>query len=135
MKLAGELNSAQVKAASYVDGPLLVLAGAGSGKTRVLTYRITHLIKDLGIDPYHILAVTFTNKAAAEMKDRITQMLGHDEIPEWVGTFHSLSAKILRREAESLGINRNFVIYDSDDQLAMIRKVMKELEILSLIHI
>ena len=96
MKLAGELNSAQVKAASYVDGPLLVLAGAGSGKTRVLTYRITHLIKDLGIDPYHILAVTFTNKAAAEMKDRITQMLGHDEIPEWVGTFHSLSAKILR---------------------------------------
>ena len=129
MKLAGELNSAQVKAASYVDGPLLVLAGAGSGKTRVLTYRITHLIKDLGIDPYHILAVTFTNKAAAEMKDRITQMLGHDEIPEWVGTFHSLSAKILRREAESLGINRNFVIYDSDDQLAMIRKVMKELEI------
>ncbi|MCY3556183.1 MAG: UvrD-helicase domain-containing protein [Gemmatimonadetes bacterium] len=129
MNLAGELNSAQVKAASYVDGPLLVLAGAGSGKTRVLTYRIAYLVEHLGIDPYHILAVTFTNKAAAEMKDRIDRMLGQGDVPQWVGTFHSLSARILRREAETLGFRRDFVIYDGEDQLALIRRVMKDLEI------
>ena len=129
MNLAGELNPAQVKAATYVDGPLLVLAGAGSGKTRVLTYRIAYLVEHLGIDPYHILAVTFTNKAASEMKDRIDRMLGQGDVPQWVGTFHSLSARILRREAETLGFRRDFVIYDSDDQLAMIRRVMKDLEI------
>ncbi len=129
MNLAGELNPAQVKAASYVDGPLLVLAGAGSGKTRVLTYRIAYLVEHLGIDPYHILAVTFTNKAAAEMKDRINRMLGQGDVPQWVGTFHSLSARILRREAETLGFRRDFVIYDGDDQLALIRRVMKDLEI------
>ncbi|MDE2825119.1 MAG: UvrD-helicase domain-containing protein, partial [Gemmatimonadota bacterium] len=129
MNLAGELNPAQVKAASYVDGPLLVLAGAGSGKTRVLTYRIAYLVEHLGIDPYHILAVTFTNKAAAEMKDRIDRMLGQGDVPQWVGTFHSLSARILRREAEILGFRRDFVIYDGDDQLALIRRMMKDLEI------
>ena len=129
MNLAGELNPAQVKAASYVDGPLLVLAGAGSGKTRVLTYRIAYLVEHLGIDPYHILAVTFTNKAAAEMKDRIDRMLGQRDVPQWVGTFHSLSARILRREAEILGFRRDFVIYDGEDQLALIRRMMKDLEI------
>ncbi len=129
MNLAGELNPDQVKAASYVDGPLLVLAGAGSGKTRVLTYRIAYLVEQLGIDPYHILAVTFTNKAAAEMKDRIDRMLGQGDVPQWVGTFHSLSARILRREAETLGFRRDFVIYDGDDQLALIRRMMKDLEI------
>ena len=129
MNLAGELNPAQVKAASYVDGPLLVLAGAGSGKTRVLTYRIAYLVEQLGIDPYHILAVTFTNKAAAEMKDRIDRMLGQGDVPQWVGTFHSLSARILRREAETLGFRRDFVIYDGDDQLVLIRRMMKDLEI------
>ncbi len=129
MNLAGELNPAQVKAVSYVDGPLLVLAGAGSGKTRVLTYRIAYLVEHLGIDPYHILAVTFTNKAAAEMKDRIDRMLGQGDVPQWVGTFHSLSARILRREAETLGFRRDFAIYDGDDQLALIRRMMKDLEI------
>ncbi|MXW05609.1 MAG: AAA family ATPase [Gemmatimonadetes bacterium] len=129
MNLAGELNPAQVKAASYVDGPLLVLAGAGSGKTRVLTFRIAYLVEHLGIEPYHILAVTFTNKAAAEMKDRIDRMLGQGDVPQWVGTFHSLSARILRREAEILGFRRDFVIYDGEDQLALIRRMMKELEI------
>lgn len=129
MNLAGELNPAQVKAASYVDGPLLVLAGAGSGKTRVLTYRIAYLVEQLGIDPWHILAVTFTNKAAAEMKDRIDRMLTQGNVPQWVGTFHSLSARILRREAETLGFRRDFVIYDGDDQLALIRRIMKDLEI------
>ena len=129
MNLAGELNPAQVKAASYVDGPLLVLAGAGSGKTRVLTYRIAYLVEHLGIDPYHILAVTFTNKAAAEMKDRIDRMLGQGDVPQWVGTFHSLSARILRREAETLGFRRDFAIYDGEDQLALVRRMMKDLEI------
>ncbi|MCY3714654.1 MAG: UvrD-helicase domain-containing protein [Gemmatimonadetes bacterium] len=129
MNLAGELNPAQVKAASYVDGPLLVLAGAGSGKTRVLTYRIAYLVEHLGIDPYHILAVTFTNKAATEMKDRIDRMLGQGDVPQWVGTFHSLSARILRREAEILGFRRDFAIYDGEDQLALIRRMMKDLEI------
>ncbi len=129
MNLAGELNPAQVKAASHVDGPLLVLAGAGSGKTRVLTSRIAHLVEQLGIDPYHILAVTFTNKAAAEMKDRIERMLVHGDAPQWVGTFHSLSARILRREAETLGLHRDFVIYDGDDQLALVKRMMKDLEI------
>ena len=129
MNLAGELNPAQVQAASYVDGPLLVLAGAGSGKTRVLTFRIAYLVEHLGIDPFHILAVTFTNKAAAEMKDRIDRMLGQGDVPQWVGTFHSLSARILRREAEILGFRRDFVIYDGEDQLVLIRRMMKELEI------
>ncbi len=129
MNLAGELNPAQVKAASYADGPLLVLAGAGSGKTRVLTYRIAYLVEQLGIDPYHILAVTFTNKAAAEMKDRIDRMLGQGDVPQWVGTFHTLSTRILRREAEILGFRRDFAIYDREDQLALIRRVMKDLGI------
>ena len=129
MNLAGELNPAQVKAASHVDGPLLVLAGAGSGKTRVLTSRIAHLVEHLGIDPYHILAVTFTNKAAAEMKDRIERMLVQGDVPQWVGTFHALSARILRREAETLGFRRDFVIYDGDDQLTLVRRLMKDLEI------
>ena len=129
MNLAGELNPAQLKAASHVDGPLLVLAGAGSGKTRVLTSRIAHLVEHLGIDPYHILAVTFTNKAAAEMKERIERMLVQGDVPQWVGTFHSLSARILRREAQTLGFRRDFVIYDDEDRLALIRRVMKALEI------
>ncbi|MCY3773792.1 MAG: UvrD-helicase domain-containing protein [Gemmatimonadetes bacterium] len=129
MNLDAVLNPAQVKAASYADGPLLVLAGAGSGKTRVLTHRIAYLIEQLGVDPFHILAVTFTNKAAAEMKDRIDRMLGRGDVPQWVGTFHSLSARILRREAETLGFRRDFGIYDDDDRLALIRRVMKELEI------
>lgn len=129
MNLAGELNPAQVKAASCVDGPLLVLAGAGSGKTRVLTYRIAYLVEHVGIDPYHILAVTFTNKAAAEMKDRIDRILCQGNVPQWVGTFHTLSTWILRREAETLGFRRDFVIYDREDQLALIRRVMKDLGI------
>lgn len=128
MNLTEVLNPAQAEAAAHVDGPLLVLAGAGSGKTRVLTYRIVHLIEQ-GIDPYQILAVTFTNKAAKEMKKRIDELLGPGYIPEWVGTFHSLSSRLLRREAENLGFRRDFVIYDSDDQLALIKKIMKELNI------
>jgi DNA helicase-2/ATP-dependent DNA helicase PcrA len=129
MNLSEVLNPAQAEAAAHVDGPILVLAGAGSGKTRVLTYRIAHMIEQIGIDPHHILAVTFTNKAAKEMKKRIEELLGPGRSPEWVGTFHSLSSRILRREADNLGFRRDFVIYDSDDQLALIKKMMKELNI------
>lgn len=129
MNLSEVLNPAQAEAAAHIDGPLLVLAGAGSGKTRVLIYRMAYLIKQAGIDPYQILAVTFTNKAAKEMKGRIEELLGPGLAPEWVGTFHSLSSRILRREAETLGFRRDFVIYDSDDQLVLVKKIMKELNI------
>ncbi|MBM3263183.1 MAG: UvrD-helicase domain-containing protein [candidate division Zixibacteria bacterium] len=129
MDLAQDLNPAQKKAVEHVDGPLLILAGAGSGKTRVLTYRIYHLIHRIGLDPYQILAVTFTNKAAREMKERLERLLGPNRTPEWVGTFHALSTRLLRREADHLGFRRDFVIYDSDDQLSLVKKVMKELNI------
>ena len=127
MNLKESLNPAQFEAAEHVAGPLLILAGAGSGKTRVLTYRTAHLIDDVGLDPQQILALTFTNKAAKEMRERIDILLGFGRAPNWVGTFHALSTRILRREAEDFGLNRNFVIYDGDDQLVLIKRVMKEL--------
>ena len=102
----------------HVHGPLLVLAGAGSGKTRVLTARIAALIDRHGVPPARIFAVTFTNKAAGEMKARVGRLLARDPSGLWIGTFHSLSARLLRREAELLGFTRQFTIYDEDDQLA-----------------
>lgn len=129
MDLKNSLNPAQFEAAEHVDGPLLILAGAGSGKTRVLTYRIAHLIDNIGLDPQQILALTFTNKAAKEMRERIGNLLSFGRAPAWAGTFHSISARILRSEASNFGLERNFVIYDSDDQLALIKRVMKELNV------
>ena len=129
MDLSKQLNPVQQEAAEHVDGPLLILAGAGSGKTRVLTYRIYNLVHNIGLDPYQILSVTFTNKAAKEMKARLVGLLGSSRVPEWVGTFHALSTRFLRREAETLGLRRDFVIYDGDDQLSLVKKVMKELNI------
>jgi DNA helicase II / ATP-dependent DNA helicase PcrA len=129
MDLKNSLNPAQFEAAKHVDGPLLILAGAGSGKTRVLTYRIAHLIDSIGLDPQQILALTFTNKAAKEMQGRIGSLLSFGRAPAWAGTFHSISARILRSEAANFGLERNFVIYDSDDQLALIKRVMKELNV------
>lgn len=123
--LAG-LNSAQRDAAEHVHGPILVLAGAGSGKTRVLTARIAHLIDAHGVPPGRIFAVTFTNKAAGEMKQRIGELLARDPSGLWIGTFHSLSARLLRREAEHLGFTRAFTIYDQDDQLSLVRRLMEE---------
>ncbi len=120
------LNAAQRVAAEHRDGPILVLAGAGSGKTRVLTSRIAHLIDAHGVPAERILAVTFTNKAAGEMKGRIGDLLERDPAGLWIGTFHSISARLLRREAERLGFSRQFTIYDQDDQLAVIRRVMDE---------
>jgi DNA helicase-2/ATP-dependent DNA helicase PcrA len=118
------LNPAQREAVEHVHGPLLVVAGAGSGKTRVLTMRIARLIDTTGVPPYRIFAVTFTNKAAGEMKERVGRLLGQDPSGLWIGTFHSLSARLLRREAEALGFTRQFTIYDEDDRLSLIRRLM-----------
>ena len=120
------LNPAQQAAVEHPGGPLLVLAGAGSGKTRVLTARIAHLIERQGILPHRIFAVTFTNKAAAEMRRRIGTLLGADPRGLWIGTFHSLSARLLRREAPLLGFGPNFTIYDVDDQAALIRRILEQ---------
>src|SRR5215207_6724451 len=124
--LDAALNAAQREAVEHVHGPLLVLAGAGSGKTRVLTMRIAALIEHHGVPPEHIFAVTFTNKAAGEMKHRIGQLLNRDPSGLWIGTFHSLSARMLRREAPLLGFNRQFTIYDEDDRLSLIRRLMEQ---------
>ncbi len=120
------LNAAQREAVEHVEGPLLVLAGAGSGKTRVLTARIAHLIDHHGIPPDRILAVTFTNKAAGEMKERIGRLLERDPSGLWIGTFHSLSARLLRREAELLGFTRRFTIYDEDDRLGLVKRLQEQ---------
>jgi DNA helicase II / ATP-dependent DNA helicase PcrA len=120
------LNPAQQEAVDHVHGPILVLAGAGSGKTRVLTTRIAHLIDRHGVPPDRIFAVTFTNKAAGEMKQRIGRLLDRDPSGLWIGTFHSLSARLLRREAELLGFGRQFTIYDEDDRLSLIKRLMDQ---------
>lgn len=120
------LNAAQQAAVEHPGGPLLVLAGAGSGKTRVLTARIAHLIKSQGVPPQRIFAVTFTNKAAGEMRSRVGALLGADPRGLWIGTFHSLSARLLRREAPLLGFGPNFTIYDVDDSQALIKRLLEQ---------
>ena len=127
MDLLKDLNQRQREAVLHEEGPLLVLAGAGSGKTRVLIYRITHIIRHRGVDPWHILAITFTNKAAEEMKTRAAQLLGTDGKGLWISTFHSGCTRILRQHIERLGYRSNFVIYDESDQLSHIKACMKEL--------
>ncbi|WP_097028047.1 DNA helicase PcrA [Clostridium peptidivorans] len=129
MDLRKLLNKEQYEAASTVDGPLLILAGAGSGKTRVLTYRIANLIKNLDVYPSQILAITFTNKAAKEMKERVRNIVGNEAENMWISTFHSTCVKILRREIEKLGYNKNFAIYDSYDQKTLMKECIKELNI------
>ena len=120
------LNPMQRKAAETLEGPLLILAGAGSGKTRTLTYRIANLI-DHGVKPWHILALTFTNKAAREMRERVVRLVGQDAEEMWLGTFHSVCVRILRRDIEKLGFQRSFTIYDEDDQLRVIKEAVKAL--------
>ncbi|PLX87435.1 MAG: ATP-dependent DNA helicase PcrA [Desulfuromonas sp.] len=122
------LNQPQVQAVLHDQGPLLLLAGAGSGKTRALTHRIAHLIRERGVPPWQILAVTFTNKAAAEMRERVEQLLGGGDSP-WVATFHASCVRILRREAEAIGFSGSFTIYDDSDQLRLLKDVLKELGI------
>ena len=128
MNLIEQLNSVQQKAVSATDGPVMIVAGAGSGKTRVLTYRVAHLIEK-GIKPYQILALTFTNKAAKEMKHRIEQLVGDQAVNVWAGTFHSIFARILRHECEAIGYQRSFTIYDSDDSLGLVKNIMSSLNI------
>ena len=121
-----ELNSIQREAAKSTEGPVMIIAGAGSGKTRVLTYRITHLIEK-NVDTFNILALTFTNKAAKEMKERIAKIIGHSEAKNlWMGTFHSVFAKILRIEAEKIGYPNNFTIYDTEDSKSVIKEILKQ---------
>ncbi|MGI6019754.1 MAG: DNA helicase PcrA [Marvinbryantia sp.] len=123
------LNNMQKEAALTTNGPLLILAGAGSGKTRVLTYRIAHLIEEENVAPWNILAITFTNKAAGEMRERVNQMVEFGAESIWVSTFHSACVRILRRFIERLGYTTNFTIYDADDQKSMIKDVCKQLKI------
>src|SRR3712207_7393502 len=123
--LAG-LNDAQREAVLHFEGPLLVLAGAGSGKTRVLTTRVARLIEHHAVDPRQILAVTFTNKAAGEMRDRIARLLGHEPTGMWVGTFHAIGARMLRPTAHLVGRTPSFTIYDEDDLLGVIKRLMEK---------
>lgn len=129
MDLKSLLNKEQYEGAVTVEGPVLILAGAGSGKTRVLTHRMAHMIEDLNIFPYKILAITFTNKAAKEMQERVHALIGDKANDMWISTFHSTCVRILRREIEKLGYKRNFTIYDSSDQKTLVKECMKVLSI------
>lgn len=123
------LNPVQKEAASCTEGPLLILAGAGSGKTRVLTHRIAYLIEEKGVNPWNIMAITFTNKAAQEMRDRVDRLVEFGAESIWVATFHSSCVRILRRYIDRLGYDNHFTIYDTDDQKSVIRKAVKELDL------
>jgi len=130
MSIYDSLNPEQLAAVKHDKGPLLILAGAGSGKTRVLTHRIAYLISEKNVSPYQILAITFTNKAAKEMKERVEKTVGPEQSGNiWVSTFHSTCVRILRRFIESLGYDRNFTIYDADDQKTLMKDVLKQLQI------
>src|SRR5215510_14086093 len=129
MDFLDKLNPEQREAVLHREGPLLILAGAGSGKTRVITYRIAYLIGDGHAQPGEVLAVTFTNKAAQEMRERVESLIGADAGGVWLSTFHSLCARLLRREAPKIGLTRDFVIYDSSDQVAVVKHAQRELNI------
>ena len=126
--LAG-LNPAQREAVQTINGPLLILAGPGSGKTRVITHRIAYLVKVVGVSPYHIMAVTFTNKAAREMAERLGKLLFSRVGDLTIGTFHAICARILRRDGKSIGVQPGFVIYDEDDQVSLLKRCLQELEL------
>ena len=124
--IVGHLNPEQARAVTTTDGPLLILAGAGSGKTRVLAHRIAYLVGVRGVRPWQILAVTFTNRAAAELRDRIISLVGEPGRDVQAGTFHALCARVLRRDGEAIGIDRRFVIYDTDDQQALMKGILRD---------
>ena len=128
-QIVARLNPEQARAVTTSDGPLLILAGAGSGKTRVLAHRVAHLIGVRGVKPWHILAVTFTNKAAAEMRERILGLVGENGRDVAMGTFHALCARVLRRDGGAIGIDPRFTIYDQDDQVGLMRQVLRDLDL------
>ena len=123
------LNPQQREAVCHSEGPSMVVAGAGSGKTRVITCRIAHLIRERGVDPESVLAITFTNKAAGEMKERIRNMLGKGELSPWVSTFHSFCLRMLRKHIAELGFSSDFAVYDAQDQLTLVKQCMKAAQI------
>ena len=129
MSIYDTLNEQQREAVYCTDGPLLILAGAGSGKTRVLTHRIAYLIEEKGVNPWNILAITFTNKAAGEMRERVDNLVGFGSESIWVSTFHSTCVRILRRHIDRLGYDTNFTIYDTDDQKTLMKDVCKQVQI------
>ena len=129
MSIYDTLNPPQQEAVFHTEGPLLILAGAGSGKTRVLTHRIAYLIEDKGVNPFNILAITFTNKAAQEMRERVDRLTGADGMSVWVATFHSTCVRILRRYIDRLGYDNRFTIYDSDDQKTLMKEICRKLNI------
>ncbi|MEE1085715.1 MAG: DNA helicase PcrA [Schaedlerella sp.] len=129
MDIYNSLNEPQREAVFHTEGPLLILAGAGSGKTRVLTHRIAYMIGELGVNPWNILAITFTNKAAGEMRERVDNLVGMGAESVWVSTFHSTCVRILRRYIDRIGYDTNFTIYDSDDQKTLMKEVCKTLQI------
>ena len=129
MSIYDTLNPPQQEAVFHTEGPRLILAGAGSGKTRVLTHRIAHLIADKGVNPFNILAITFTNKAAQEMRERVDKLTGADGMSVWVATFHSTCVRILRRYIDRLGYDNRFTIYDSDDQKTLMKEICRKLNI------
>ena len=129
MSIYDSLNEQQKEAVCHTEGPLLILAGAGSGKTRVLTHRIAYLIEEKGVNPWNILAITFTNKAAEEMRERVDSIVGFGAESIWVSTFHSMCVRILRRYIDRLGYDTNFTIYDADDQKTLMKDVCKYLKI------
>ncbi len=129
MSIYDTLNIEQREATEHVDGPLLILAGAGSGKTRVLTHRIVYLIEEIGVNPWNILAITFTNKAAEEMRERVDRLVGFGADQIWVSTFHSACVRILRRYIDQIGFGTNFTIYDADDQKTVMKRILKRLNI------
>ncbi len=129
MSIYDTLNPEQYEAVCHYEGPLLILAGAGSGKTRVLTHRIAWLMEERGVDPWNIMAITFTNKAAGEMRERVNRMLNGEADRAWVTTFHSTCVRILRRYIDRIGFNTNFTIYDADDQKSVIKEICKRLQV------
>lgn len=134
MSIYDSLNEEQKKGVFTTEGPVLILAGAGSGKTRVLTHRVAYLMEECGVNPYNIMAITFTNKAAGEMRERIDDMVGYGAESIWVATFHSTCVRILRRFIDRLGYDSNFTIYDADDQKTVMKDICKRLEIDTKIH-
>jgi len=124
--LLDRMNDEQKQAVKTTQGPLLIMAGAGSGKTRVLTHRIAYLLDEKDVSPYNVLAITFTNKAAKEMKERISHLVGPEAESIWISTFHSMCVRILRRDIDRIGIERNFTIIDPTDQKSVIKEVLKK---------